>query len=72
MNLLDSNAVRININSTLMPIMLCYDYSFQIELLNKAYMTPSDILKLNYKNLMLYVNISLSRLQKKVYQIYGY
>ena len=65
MNPLDSNAVRISINYTLMSVMLCYDYSFQIDLLNKAYMTLSDILKLNYKNLMLICEHILSKITKE-------
>ena len=63
-NQLDSNAVRISINYTLMSIMLCYDYSFENELLNKVNNTLADILKLNYKNLMLICEHILSKISK--------
>ena len=64
-NPLDSNAIRISINYTLMSIMLCYDYSFENDLLNKAYSTLSDILKLNYKNLILICEHILSKITKE-------
>ena len=64
-NALDSNTVRISINYTLMSIMLCYDYSFQMNIMNKIYMTLSDILKLNYKNLMLICEHILSKITKE-------
>ena len=64
-NPLDSNAVRISINYTLMSIMICYDYSFELDLLNKIYTTLSDILKLNYKNLILICEHILSRITKE-------
>jgi hypothetical protein len=64
-NPLDSNAVRISINYTLMSIMLCYDYSYEIDLLNKVYATLSDILKLNYKNLILICEHILSKITKE-------
>ena len=64
-NQLDSHAVRISINYTLMSIMLCYDYSFENELLNKVNNTLSDIIKLNYKNLMLICEHILSKITKE-------
>ena len=64
-NPLDSNAVRISINYTLMSIILCYDYSFENELLNKCYTTLYDILKLSYKNLMLICEHILSKITKE-------
>ena len=63
-NQIDSNEIRININYTLMSIMLCYDYSYEKDLLDKAYPTLSDILKLNYKNLMLIYEYILSKITK--------
>ena len=64
-NPLDSNAIRISINYTLISIMLCYDYSFENDLLNKAYNTLSDILKLNYKNFILICEHILSKITKE-------
>jgi hypothetical protein len=63
-NQIDSNEIRININYTLMSIMICYDYSFEKDLLDKAYSTLSDILKLNYKNLMLIYEYILNKITK--------
>ena len=64
-NQLDSNEVRININYTLMSIMLCYDYSFEKDLYDKVYSTLSDILKLNYKNFILICEYILSKITKE-------
>ena len=63
-NQIDSNEIRININYTLMSIMICYDYSFEKDLLDKAYSTLSDILKLNYKNLILIYEYILKKITK--------
>ena len=63
-NQIDSNEIRININYTLMSIMICYDYSFEKDLLDKAYSTLSDILKLNYRNLMLIYKDILNKIAK--------
>ena len=64
-NQLDSNEIRININYTLMSIMMCYDYSFEKDLYDKAYSTLSDILKLNYKNFILICEYILSKITKE-------
>lgn len=64
-NPLDLNAIRISINYTLMSIMLCYDYSFENDLLNKCYITLNDILKLTYKNLMLICEHILNKIIKE-------
>ena len=64
-NPLDSNSIRISINYILMSIMICYDYSFDLELLNKTYTTLSDILKLNYKILILICEHILSKITKE-------
>ena len=47
-----------------MSIMICYDYSFEKDLLDIAYSTLSDILKLNYKNLMLIYEYILNKITK--------
>ena len=64
-NQLDSNEIRININYTLMSIMLCYDYSFEKDLYDKVYSTLSDILKINYKNFILICEYILSKITKE-------
>ena len=52
MNSFESNEIKISINYFLMSIMTCYDYSFELNLLNNTYITLGEILQLNYKNLM--------------------
>ena len=49
-NLLEANSVRININFILISVIICYDYSFETDIMNKAYKTLLNIIKLNYKN----------------------
>ena len=64
-NQLDSNAVRISINYILMSIMLCYDYSFEKDLYKKVSNTLSEVIKTNYKNLMLICEHILSKITKE-------
>jgi len=45
--------------------MLCYDYSFEMELFNKAILSLSDILKLNLKNLLLISEHILNKISKE-------
>ena len=52
-NPLEANNVRISINCTLISIIICYDYSFETDIMNKAYKTLLNIIKLNYKNLLI-------------------
>ena len=60
----DSNEIKISIHYSLMSIMLCYDYSFEHELFNKVIISLSDILKLNYKNLILICEYILKKISK--------
>ena len=53
LNTIDSNIIRISINFELMSIMLCYDYSFNLETLTKSFFYLFQLLKLNYMNLMI-------------------
>ena len=52
-NVMDSNNVQISINYILMSILICYDCSFDLEILNNVYSLLKDLLNLNHKNLML-------------------
>jgi Dullard-like phosphatase family protein len=45
--------------------MLCYDYSFEYDLLNKAFSALCEILKLSYKNLILICEHILSKISKE-------
>ena len=61
-NVMDSNNVQISINYILMSILICYDCSFDIELLNNVYSVLKDLLSLNHKNLMLIYEHILSKI----------
>ena len=61
-NPLEANNVRISINCTLISIIICYDYSFEMDLMNKAYATLLNIIKLNYKNLIIIYEHILSKI----------
>ena len=52
-NPLESNVVRISINIILISIIICYDYSFETEIMNQLYKALIDLIKLNYKNLII-------------------
>ena len=45
--------VQISINHILISIMICYDYSYEIEIMNRDYSLLEEILKLNHKILMI-------------------
>ena len=61
-NLMDSNNVQISINYILMSILICYDCSFEMEVLNNVYSVLKDLLNLNHKNLMLIYEHILSKI----------
>ena len=52
-NLIESNIVRISINYLLLSIMICYDYSFEKDIITKSYPHLLDLIKLNYNNLIM-------------------
>ena len=60
----DSNEVKISIYYSLMSIMLCYNYSFESNLFIKVIIPLSDILKMNYKNLILICEYILKKISK--------
>ena len=45
-----------------MTILICYDYSFEREILNKVYMILLNLIKLNYKNLIIIYEHILSKI----------
>ena len=61
-NVMDSNNVQISINYILMSVLICYDCSFDIEVLNNVYSVLKDLLNLNHKNLMLIYEHILSKI----------
>ena len=52
-NMYESNNVQLSINYLLMSIMICYDFSFDMNILNNAYSTLDELLKLNHQNLII-------------------
>ena len=48
----DIDIVQLSINYLLFTVMLCYEFSFEINVLNKAYILLLEILDLNHKNLI--------------------
>ena len=61
-NIVDSNNVQISINYILMSILICYDCSFDIEILNNVYSVLKDLLALNHVNLILIYEHILSKI----------
>ena len=61
-NIVDSNNVQISINYILMSILICYDCSFDIDILNNVYSVLKDLLALNHTNLILIYEHILSKI----------
>ena len=64
-NPVEANSVRISINLILFSIIICYDYSFEINLMNKTYMTLLNVIKLNNNNLIIIYEHILSKISKE-------
>ena len=60
----DSNCVRISLNFMLFSIILCYEYSFDLNCLSKAFKFLETLIKLNYQNLLLICEYILMRISK--------
>ena len=52
-NIYESNNVQLSINYLLMTIMICYDFSFDMNILNNSFSTLDELLKLNHQNLII-------------------
>jgi len=61
-NVMDSNNVQISINYILMSVLICYDCSYDIEMLTTVFSVLKDLLNLNHKNLMLIYEHILSKI----------
>ena len=64
-NIYESNEVRISINYLLMTIMICYDYSFNINIINNSFQIFDSILKLNRENLIFIFRYILTRISNE-------
>ena len=58
----DCNNVQKSINHILVSVMICYDFSFELELLNNEYSILADILELNHRNLIIIYEHILSKI----------
>ena len=61
-NYYESNNVQLSINYLLMSIMICYDFSFVMTILNNAYSVLDELLKLNHQNLIIIFEHILSKI----------
>ena len=61
----DSNNVQICIYHILISVMICYDFSFEIEILNNETSILVDILSLNHRNLILIYEHILSKISSE-------
>ena len=61
----DCNNVQISINHMLISVMISYDFSFEIEILNKEYSILVDILELNHRNLIIIYEHILSKISSE-------
>ena len=61
-NIYESNEVRICINYLLMTILICYDYSFNINVINTSFPIFDNVLKLNRENLILIFQYILTKI----------
>ena len=52
-NIYESNNVKMSINYLLMSIIICYDFSFDMNIINNAYSVLDELLKLNHQNLII-------------------
>ena len=64
-NPIESNTVRICINYQLLSIMICYDYSFDSDVLEKSYSLLLNIVKLNHRNLLIICEHILSKISNE-------
>ena len=61
-NIYESNEIRISINYLLMTILMCYDYSFNINIINTSFQIFDSILKLNRENLIFIYQYILTKI----------
>ena len=61
----DCSNVRISINHILISVMICYDFSFEMEVLNGEYSILDDILELNHRNLIIIYDHILSKISSE-------
>ena len=61
----DSKNVQISINHILISVMICYDFSFEMDVLKNEYSILDDILQLNHRNLIIIYEHILSKISSE-------
>ena len=61
----DQNNVQLSINHLLISVMICYDFSFEIQVLNNEFSILIDILTLNHRNLIIIFEHILSKISSE-------
>jgi len=61
----DNINIKISMNYLLISLMICYDYSFEIEILKKDYSLIEEIFKFNHINLIKIYELILSKVDEK-------
>ena len=61
----DSLNVQKSINHILISVMICYDFSFEMEILNNEYSILVDILELNHRNLIIIYEHILTKISSE-------
>ena len=61
----DQNNVQLSINYMLISVMICYDFSYEIEVLNGEFSILNDILSLNHRNLIIIYEHILSKISSE-------
>ena len=61
----DQSNVQLSINHLLISVMVCYDFSFEIEILNNEFSILIDILTLNHRNLIIIYEHILSKISSE-------
>ena len=60
----DQNVIKLNINYTLMSLLISYDLSFNKEKINSIYLLLLEMFIVNYRNLMLIIEYITNKLNK--------
>jgi Dullard-like phosphatase family protein len=61
----DSTNVQIGVHHILISVMICYDFSFEMDILKNEYSILTDILDLNHRNLMIICEHILSKISSE-------
>ena len=63
----EPNVIKLNINYTLMSLLVSYDLSYEKERLKKIYLLLLELFIINYRNLILIIESVTSKINKNIY-----